>query len=116
MVVEEEVLTIWRAAAAPVGGHLAAAAGRIGGRAHGLQHHLIGRYAQRQAQRAVAIVREKPVVAGTHGQRRAHLQRLMAGARDLEEDLLLPFEHDFAVVYAAGEKHQPVDLDHLLRA
>jgi hypothetical protein len=44
------------------------------------------------------------------------LQRFVAGGRDLEINLLLPFEDDFAVVYAAGENHQPVDLDHLLRA
>ena len=74
-------------AAAPVGRHLAAAAGRIGGRAHGLQHHLVGRDAQRQAQRAIAIVGEEPVVAGTQGQRRAHLQRFVTGAGNLEEDL-----------------------------
>ena len=86
-------------AAAPVRGHLAAAAGRIGGRAHGLQHHLVGRDAQRQAQRAIAIVGKEPVVAGTQRQRRAHLQRLVAGARNLEEDLLLPLEKDLAVVH-----------------
>ncbi len=87
-------------AAAPVGGHLASAAGRIGGRAHGLQHHVIGRNAQRQAQSAIAIVREEPVVAGAQGQRRAHLQSLVAGGRNLEEDLLLALEENFAVVHA----------------
>ena len=102
--------------AAPVGGHLASAAGRIGGRAHGLQHHVVGRNAQAQAQSAIAIVREEPVVAGAEGQRRAHLQRLMACGRNLEEDLLLALEQDFAVVYRAGKKHQPVDFNHLLCA
>ena len=99
-----------------MGGHLTSAAGRIGGRAHGLQQHLSGSHAQRETQCAIAIVGEKPVVAGTHSQRGAHLQRFMAGGRDLEVGLLLPFEDDFAVVYTAGENHQPVDLDHLLRA
>ena len=102
-------------AAAPVRRHLPAAACRIGSRAHGLQHHLVGRNAQRQAQRAIAIVGKEPVVAGTQGQRRAHLQRLVARGRNLEEDLLLAFEEDFAVVHRAGEKHQPVDFNHLLR-
>jgi hypothetical protein len=99
-----------------VGWHLAAAAGRIGGRADGLQHHVGGRETQRQAQRAVAIVGEEPVVAGAHGQGRAHAQRFMAGAGDLEEDLLLALEQDLAVVHAAGKNHQPVDFDQLLRA
>ena len=103
-------------AAAPVGGHLAAAAGRVGGRADGLQQHVVGRNAEGQAERAVAIVGEEPVVAGTQGQGSADLQRLMAGAGDLEEDLLLALEQDLAVVDAAGEKHQPVDFDHVLRA
>jgi hypothetical protein len=39
----------------------------------------------------------------------------MAGAGNLEEDLLLALEQDFAVVHAAGKIHQPVDFDHLLR-
>ncbi len=103
-------------AAAPVGGHLAASAGRIGGRAHGLQEHFIGSDAQGQAERAIAIVGEEPIVTGAHGQGSAHLQRLVAGGGDLEEDLLLALEQDFAVVHAAGENHQPVDLDHLPRA
>ena len=97
-------------------GHLAAAAGRIGGRANGLQEHLRGRDTQPQAERAVAIVGEKPVVAGTQGQGRANLQRLMAGTGELEEDFLLALEQDFAVVHAAGGVDEPVDLDHLPRA
>ena len=102
--------------AAIVGRHLASAAGRIGGRAHGLQQHLGRREAQRQAQRAIAIVGKEPVVTGTHGQRRAHAQRLVARAGDLEVDFLLAFEKDLAVIHAAGKKHQPVDFNQLPRA
>ncbi len=102
--------------AAPVRRHLAAAAGRIGGRAHSLQEHFVRGDAQRQAERAVAIVRKEPVVAGTHGQSRAHSQRLVARAGDLEVGFLLALEQDFAVVHAAREHHQPVDLDQLPRA
>ena len=40
----------------------------------------------------------------------------MTGAGDLEEDLLLAFEKNFAIVYAAREIHQPIDFDHGLRA
>ena len=91
--------------AAPVVGHLAAAAGRIGGRAHSLQQHRSRRNAQGQAQRAITIVGEDPVVAGTQRQPRAHLKSFVAGARDLEKNLLLALEQDFAVVHAAGEVH-----------
>ena len=38
----------------------------------------------------------------------------MPGAGNLKKDLLLALEQDFPVVEAAGEKHQPVDLDQLL--
>jgi hypothetical protein len=96
-------------AVAPVGGHLPAAAGGVGRGAHRLQHHLSGCNAQRQAQGAIAIVGEKPVVSGTHRQGRANLQRLVARSRNLEEDLLLAFEQDFAVIHAAGKHHQPVE-------
>ncbi len=39
----------------------------------------------------------------------------MTRAGDLEEDLLLPLEHDLAVVDAARQVHQPIDLDQMLR-
>jgi len=35
----------------------------------------------------------------------------VAGAGDLEKDLLLPLEQDFAIVRAARQIHQPVDPD-----
>ena len=104
------------AAAAPVSRHLPAAAGGIGARAHGLQQHLQRRDSQGQAQAAVAVVGEEPVVAGTQCQRRAHLQRFVSCAGYLEEDLLLPLEENFPVVDPAGKVHQPVNLNHLLRA
>jgi len=40
----------------------------------------------------------------------------VAGAGDLEEDLLLALEDDLAIVGAAGEVHEPVELDKLLAA
>jgi hypothetical protein len=40
----------------------------------------------------------------------------MSCARHLEEDLLLALEHNFAVVYAAGDKHEPVDIEQVLCA
>ena len=102
-------------AGTPVIGHLAPAAGGIGGGADGLEKHVGGGEAERQAQGAVAIVGEEPVVAGPEGQGRANLEGFVAGAVHLEEDLLLPLEHDLAIVDPAGGIHQPVDLDHGLR-
>ncbi len=40
----------------------------------------------------------------------------MSGARDLEENLLLPLEQDLAVVELARQVHQAIDVDQLLRA
>ena len=101
--------------AAPMRRHLSAAARRIGGRAYGLQHHVVRRNTKSQAQGAIAIVREEPVVPRPERQRCADLQRFMARGRDLEEDFLLALEENFAVVYRAGQKHQPVDFNQLLR-
>ena len=99
--------------AAPVGGHLASAAGRIGGRSYSLQQHVVGHDAKGKAERPVAIVGEEPVVAGTQRQRRAHLKRLVAGRRNLEVYLLLTLEQDFAVVHASRQEHQAVDFNQL---
>ncbi len=74
-----------------------------------------GRDAEGEAEGAVAIVGEEPVVAGAQREAGGDLQGLMAGGGDLEEDLLLALEKDFAVVYAAGKEHEPVDFDQLLR-
>ena len=100
----------------PVRGHLAAAGVGIVGRADGLQQLLVGRHAQRQAERAIAIVGIEPVVAGPQHQAGGHQQRLMSGAGNLEEDLLLPLEQDLAIVEPARQIHQAVNLDQLLLA
>ena len=91
---------------APVRRHLAAARRRIGSRARRLQEHILGRHAQRQAQGAVAIVREEPVVAGAQREPRGDLYRFMPGATDLEKDLILPLQQDLPVVDAPGGVHQ----------
>src|SRR5580693_3673665 len=72
--------------AAPMRRHLSSAAGRIGGRAHGLQHHVVRRNAKRQAQSAIAIVREEPVIPRPKRECGANLQSLMTGGRNLEEN------------------------------
>jgi hypothetical protein len=99
-----------------MGWHLPATASRIGGRANGLQKHVRGCHSDGEAQSAVAIVGEKPVVPRTERQCGSHLQRLVAGGGDLEEDLLLPLQKDFAVIQPAGKVHEPVDLNQLSRA
>ena len=38
----------------------------------------------------------------------------MAAGRDLEKDLLLAFEQDFAVVHTAGRVHRPIRINELL--
>ncbi len=115
MAVDEEVLTmcssrllqwvgIWRP---PLAGSVAAPTG--------LEEHGLGRDAEGEAERAIAVVGQEPVVAGTQRKTRADLQGFMACAGDLEEDFLLALEKDFAVIHAAGEEHQPVDFNQFLR-
>ena len=73
----------------PVRRHLPPAGAGVVGRAHRLQQHVVGGRAQGQAQRPVAIIGIKPVVAGLQGKGRSHAYGFMSGAGDLEEDLLL---------------------------
>ena len=96
-----------------MGRHLPAAGTGIVTRAHGLQQHVVGGRAQRQAERPVAVIRIKPVVAGLQGQGRGHAHGFMPGTGDLEEDLLLAFEHDLAVVHPPGGIHVAVGFDQL---
>ena len=83
----------------------AAAGRRIGTRTDGLEQHFFQCHAQREAQGAIAIVGEEPVVARLEKHAGCGLNRLMAGPGDLEEDFALPFEQDLPVVDAAGEIH-----------
>ncbi len=98
-------------AAGPVRGHLAAAAGGVVGGADGLQKLLLDGVAEGEAEGAVAVVGEEPVVAGPQGHAGGDEQGFVAGAGDLEEDLLLALEDDLAVVGPAGEVHEPVKAD-----
>jgi hypothetical protein len=77
---------------APVGGHLAAAAGHIACGSDGLQQHFLNRIAQSEAERAIAIVGIEPVIAGLERHACGHQQGLMACTGDLKKDLLLPFQ------------------------
>ena len=94
-----------------MGGHLASAGCRVGGCAHGLQHHFVRRNAQGQGQRTVAVIGIEPVVSGAEREPGGDLDRFVSGAGDLEEDFVLPLEEDFAVVDAARGVHQAEGLD-----
>src|ERR1700732_3568775 len=85
-----------------MGGHLAAAGRGIGFGSYGREQHIFRRHTQSETQRAIAIIGEKPVVAGLEQQAGSSLNGFVSGARDLEIDFILPLEKDFPVVDAAG--------------
>ena len=95
-------------------GHLAAAGGRVVLRADALQQHVVGRHAERQAEGAIAVVGEGPVLAGPQLPAGGDEDGLVAGADDLEEDLALVLELDFLVVEAPRQEHQPVGREQLV--
>ena len=103
-----------QAAAAPVRRHLPAARGGVVLRADALQQHLVGRDAQREAEGAVAIVGEGPVLAAPQLAAGGDQDRLVPGARDLEEDLALVLELNLLVVEAPRQEHQPVGGEQLV--
>ena len=97
-------------AAAPVRRHLPAVTCRVVFRADGLQEHVERGDAERQAERAVAVVRHEPVVARAEDHARGHEDRLVAGAADLEKDLALVLELNLFVVETARQQHQAIRL------
>ena len=97
-----------QALVAPVRGHLAAARVRVVLRADGAQQHLERRHAEREAQRAVAVVRMKPVVRRLQDHARGGEDRFVPGAADLEEDQALVLELDFLVVQLPRQHHGAV--------
>ena len=94
--------------------HLPPAGTGVVARAHRLQQHVVGGRSQGQAERAVAVIRIKPVVAGLQGKGCGHAHGFMAGAGNLEEDLLLALQHDLPVVHPPGGIHVAVGFDQLL--
>ena len=85
----------------PVRGHLAATAGDIRRGTYALQQLLFGRVAKGEAERAVAVVRQEPVIARLHHHAGGDLDGFVACAGDLEEDLLLAAQNNLAIVDAA---------------
>ena len=99
---------------APVRRHLAAGVGRVVLRADGGQKHLARRHAERQAERAIAVVREEPVVARAQLLAGGDEDGLVAGAADLEERLLLVLELDLLVVDFSRQEHQAIGGEQLV--
>ena len=99
---------------APVRRHLAAAARRIVLGADRREQHLERRHAEREAERAIAVVREEPVVAGAQVQAGGHEHGLVPGAADLEECLALVLELDLLVVDLPRQEHQAVGGEQLV--
>ena len=97
----------------PVRRHLPPAARHILRRAHRLHHLLFHGISQRQAKCAISVVWKEPVISRPQRHPRRHQQRLMPRARDLEKYLLLPLQHNLAIVRPPRKIHQPVELHQL---
>ncbi len=93
-------------AVAPVGRHLPPRGGRVGRGPDGLEQHLLGADPEAQHERQVAVVGEEPVVAGPQLPGEAEVERLVAGAGNLEEHPALLLQRDLAVVDRAGDQRQ----------
>ena len=99
-----------------MGGHLAAAAGGVGFGAHPLQELLHWGHPEGQGEGAVPVVEAEPVRCGAEEIGQRDLDRLVAGARDQEEDLALSEELDLAIVDGARRDHRPVPRQKLVPA
>ena len=89
--------------------HLPPAGIRIVLGSHRLKEHLERSDAQRQAERAVAIVGIYPIMARPENEPRSGQDAFMPRAADLEESFVLPFQLDFAVIDPPRKKHRAVN-------
>src|SRR5450432_233763 len=96
---------------APVGRHLTAAGRVIVFGADGLKKRLEGGDAEHEAEGAVAVIRINPIDAGTQEQPDGGGDALVTCAGNLEIDLILTLELDFAIVQSAGSEHDSVQTD-----
>ena len=108
-----EALTMLSVLVAPVGGHLAPAGVGIVGRADGGEELLGGGHAEAEAERPVAIVGVEPVVGRAEDLGGGRQHGLVAGARNLEEDLVLALELDLLVVDPARQQHDAVQIEQI---
>ena len=100
----------------PVRGHLPTPRRRVGGAAHRLEQDRGRRDAEPEHERLVPVVREEPVVRRPQLPGQPEEQRLVTGARDLEEHARLLLQRDLAVVDGPRDAGQPEVLDRLARA
>ncbi len=80
------------------------------------EQHLVGRHADGEAQRAVAIVGVEPVVAGFELHAGGDENGLVAGTADLEVDQALVLELNFLVVDTPRQDHRPIRSEKILTA
>src|SRR5258708_18542794 len=85
-----------------------------GGGAHRLKKHFIRLGTQGQAQRAIAVIRVEPVIAGPERRASGTTSVFVSSSRQLEVDLLLALQQDFPVINAPGREHVAVGLDELV--
>ena len=102
-------------AMSPVRRHLPPAGCRVGRRAHRLLQHFVRRDAERETQRAIAVIRIEPIVARAQHHARGHLHGLVARARNLEVDAVLALQRHFAVVQPPRGMHEPEGADQRFR-
>ena len=94
--------------------HLAPAGVWVVLAAHRLEQHVQRRDPHREAQRAVAVVRIDPVIAGPENQARRGQHAFVARAANLEKCLVLALELDFPVVETPRKIHRAVDAKKVL--
>ena len=94
-----------------MGRHLASTRLRLVFRPYRLQQHDEGGQAQLQTERAVAIIRIKPVVARPQVQGGGQVERLMPYTIDLKIDAILSFQLDFLVVQFSRKIHGAISAD-----
>ncbi len=98
---------------AVVGGHLSAAADRIGGFGQRGQEHLMGGHAEGQHRGQAAVVRNHDVRFAIQGERAADTRSFVALTRDVKCLAALAVEDPLALVDGAREQHH---LEHLVQA
>ena len=98
---------------APVGGHLPATGVRVVGGSHPGKQHFRGRHAERQGERAVAVVGIEPVVRRPQRLACGHEHGFVTRARNLKKDLVLALELDLLVVDAPRQEDQPVHIEQI---
>src|SRR5204863_8382660 len=92
----------------PVRRHLPAAGAGIFLRPDGGEQQVERRHPELEAERAIAVVGEEPVVARFEGEASGDEDGLVAGAADLKEDPALVLELYFLVVESARQEHAAV--------